>query len=344
MSEPPEFTPREAVERWLDRQRLDKADQTVTGYRHQLKLFWEFCEREEIERLGDLTPWDIQEFETARRAEDLATITLRNELLTLRTFLKHYVALGVVEENVIESIELPKVSKEERTSKTILETKAAQNLLRAYRDDLTHFPRGHAFLELAWYTGARMGGIRGLDLADVDFQEGYVEFRHRPEQDTPLKNAHDGERAVGISENVVTALQDYVVEHRPSVTDQYGRKPLFATVHGRISLNTLRSTSYYATIPCRHGDCPHGKDINSCEWVSQSKASQCPSSRSPHQIRAGSITWQLNRGMRADVVSERVNASVDIIETHYDKADPVQEFRQRRQRHLDKLGFTEENE
>ncbi|RLM89585.1 site-specific integrase [Halobellus sp. Atlit-38R] len=343
MSDPPEFEPREAAERWLERQRLDKARQTVKGYRHQLKLFWEFCEHEDIERLGELTPWDIQQFETARRANDLATVTLRNELLTLRQFLEHYESLGVVDERVIDSIELPNVSKDEQTSETILETAAAKALLQAFREDETRYPRGHAFLELTWYTGARMGGIRSLDIDDVDFQEGYVQFRHRPDQDTPLKNAYDGERAVGISDDVIRALREYVVEHRPSVTDDYGRRPLFASVYGRLSLNALRATSYYATIPCRYGRCPHGKERTACGWTSQNQASKCPSSRSPHQIRAGSITWQLNRGIRADVVAERVNASVGVIEQHYDKADPVEEFRHRRKRHLDKLDFGEED-
>jgi len=344
VSEPPKFSPREAVDRWLDRERLDKAEQTIAGYRGQLKLFVEFCERENIARLGELTPWDLEEFETARRSEDIATVTLRNELLTVRQVLRHYEQLGVVDEDVVESIDLPNVSKADQTSETILETSAARALLRAYRDGAAEYPRGHAFLELAWYTGARMGAIRGLDLSDVELEEGYVQFRHRPEEDTPLKNAYDGERAVGISDDVVTALRDYIVEDRPKVTDSYERKPLFATVHGRIGLNTLRTSSYYATIPCRHGDCPHGKEIGGCEWRSQTKASKCPSSRSPHQIRAGSITWQLNRGLRADVVAERVNASVDVIEIHYDKADPVEEFRQRRQRHLDKLDFHEGDE
>lgn len=260
MSDPPEFTPGKAVERWLERERLDKAEQTVIGYRGQLKLFVEYCQRENIDRLGDVTPWDIQEYETVRRGEDIATVTLRNELLTLRQFLKHYVSLGVVDEHVPESIELPKVPREEQTTDTILETEAAQNLLRVFREGTTdRFGRGHAFLELAWYTGARMGAIRGLDIDDVDFTEGYVQFRHRPEEDTPLKNTYDGERAVGISDDVVTALQDYIVEERPDVTDDYGRKPLFATIYGRASLTTVRKAAYNATIPCRYGNCPHGK-------------------------------------------------------------------------------------
>nr|WP_305148859.1 site-specific integrase [Halobellus inordinatus] len=240
---------------------------------------------------------------------------------------------------------MPKVSKSDQTDETFLEEDAAGQLLEAFRSGETRHTRGHAFLELAWYTGARLGAIRGLDLDDIDFGQGYVHFHHRPEQGTPLKNGVDGERVVGISEQVTEALRTYIRDLRPSETDEYGRKPLFTTAHGRISRNALRTTSYYATVPCRFGDCPHNRSQSSCEWFSSNQASKCPSSRSPHQVRSGSITWQLNRGLRADVVSERVNASVEVIEQHYDQASPVDEFQQRRQRHLDKLDFEgDENE
>jgi len=336
----PELTPRQAVDRWLDRQRLDKADQTVAGYRGRLKHFVEWSEREEIDQLSSLTPWDIEEYETARRSKGLKPITLRNELITFRQFLEYYASRGVLEETVPDAVELPTLSKSDQTSDTILTADHAGALLDAYRDgSAPSYPRGHAFLELAWYTGARMGSIRGLDLSDIDFGEGYVVFRHDADEDTPLKNAGDGERIVGISEDVVSALQSYIRDERHDVTDAYGREPLFTTTNGRMARNTIRTTSYYATVPCRAGECPHGKERSTCAWYSQQQASKCPSSRSPHQIRSGSITWQLNRGLRADVVAKRVNASVEVIETHYDKASDIDEFRLRRERHLDKLGF-----
>ncbi|WP_256403233.1 tyrosine-type recombinase/integrase [Halorubrum salinum] len=342
--ETPDFTPREAVDRWIDRQRIDKADQTVIGYRGRLKHFVDWSEENRIESMGELTAWDIESYETARRSRDLATITLRNEMLTFRQFLQYFASIGVVDEDLPEKVELPDVKKSEQTDDTFLGEDNARSLIEAFRNGETSFDRGHAFLELAWYTGARMGALRGLNLSDVDLEAGHVHFRHQPDKDTPLKNTIDGERVVGISQDVCDALRKYIRKSRVDSTDEYGDRPLFTTPHGRISRNAMRTTSYYATVPCRFGDCPHDKDRETCEFFSVNQASKCPSSRSPHQIRSGSITWQLNRGMRADVVSERVNASVDVIEAHYDQASPVDEFRQRRQRHLKKLQFNEEDQ
>jgi site-specific recombinase XerD len=328
------------VDRWLDRASLDKADQTIADYGRQLGHFVRWCESEEIDAVSDLRPWDVEAYDTHRRARDLATITLRNELMTLRQVLRYAATLELVPQTVPDAIDPPDVSPRERTNDTFLSPDDAVALLRSYRGGAEgRYCRVHAFLELAWWTGARMGALRGLDLADVDYGEGFVHFQHRPEQDTPLKNGADGERIVGISDDVIQALQQYVREERPEVTDDYGRKPLFSTLRGRCGTNTIRNTSYFATVPCRVRDCPHGKERATCEWYSITKGSRCPSSVSPHPIRSGSIMWQLNRGLRADVVADRVNASVDVIERYYDKVNQLDEFRERREQHLDKLGF-----
>jgi site-specific recombinase XerD len=342
---PPDLSPREAVERWLDRQQLDKANQTVADYGRRLRHFWRWCEGEGIETLDDLDGWSVEEYDTHRRARGLETITLRNELMTFRQFLRWAASRGLVDEHVPEAVDPPDVDPADRTDDTFLSPDLARDLLRKYRrGGEGQYGRGHTFLEIAWFTGARMGAVRGLDLDDVDLEEGYVEFVHRPDEATPLKNGRDGERVVGIDEDVVDAIRTYIQGSRPRVTDDYGRRPVFATAHGRVATSTLRNTCYYATVPCRVDSCPHDRERRSCEWYSQTTASTCPSSRSPHQVRSGSIMWQLNRGLRADVVAARVNASVDVIDRYYDKVSKLDEFRERREKHLDALGFDEEDE
>jgi site-specific recombinase XerD len=334
----PDLGIEEAVNRWLDHLRIDKADQTVADYGYRLDRFVDWCESQGFESLRQLGGWEIDSYANHRRANDLAPITLKNELITLRQFFKYAARLELVPESLPERVELPDVDQDDEVSDTILSEEAATMLLESYRSGaLDAYHRPHAFLELAWFTGARLGGLRSLDLDDVVLEGGYVEFHHRPDTDTPLKNGRDGERAVGISDHVVEALSAYIDQHRIDVADDYGRKPLFTTNQGRISANAVRTTSYYGTIPCRVQACPHGNERATCDFVAVNDSSKCPSSRSPHQIRSGSITWQLNRGVPADVVAERVNASVDIIEAHYDKADSVTKFQKRREHHLDKL-------
>lgn len=84
----------------------------------------------------------------------------------------------------------------------------------------------HAFLEVAWYSGARMGGIRALDLGDYDPEEQSLQFHHLPETGTPLKNKYDGERKVGINDHVVECLDTYILRERSDKRDERGREPL----------------------------------------------------------------------------------------------------------------------
>jgi len=114
-----------------------------------------------------------------------------------------------------------------------------------------------------------------------------VEFRHRPETGTPLKNKIRGERPVGIPDRVARILSEYVGQYRYDSHDDSGRQPLLCEFEGRAGEATIRAWSYRATIPCLYGTCPHGKDPDTCDWVDYHQASKCPSSRSPHQIRNG---------------------------------------------------------
>jgi hypothetical protein len=170
-----------------------------------------------------------------------------------------------------------------------------------------------------------------------------LEFEHAPDEGTPLKNGRDGERIVGLQQGVCDVLDGYI-DRLDHIHDESGRKPLFTSEQGRPSTNSVRAWIYMATFPCRHTECPHGEDPDVCEYIDYSHCSKCPSSRSPHQVRTGSITWQRNQGVPADVVAKRVNASVRVIENHYDKPDKREEMENRRRQYVDGLSLSEGGE
>ncbi|MFB6113616.1 MAG: tyrosine-type recombinase/integrase [Halodesulfurarchaeum sp.] len=325
--DPAELSIREAVDRYLRRRRPDATDRSIEGWYYRLKLFVEWCESVGIETVGDLQRYDLDEYYEMRSSE-VAPVTLEGEMWTLTMFMEFLENLGAVEEDLSEAVRIPDLDADERTSEIKLSTDAALALLRYYRSSSDQGTRKHVLLELLWSTGARQGGLRALDLRDAHLDDAYLDFRHRPETDTPLKNKLRGERPVAIGDAVVSSLRTYIRDHRYDVRDEHGRQPLLASTRGRPSPQTFRTWTYGATIPCEHTECPHGKERSTCEWVSYHEASKCPSSRSPHQIRTGAITWMLNRGWPPEDVAERVNASVEKIEQHYDKAD-IEERRRR---------------
>lgn len=326
-----DLSPSDAQERFLARRETDASERTLHSYRSRLDHFVEWCEEQGIDRVGDLTPRDIDDYSLDRQRQGYEPVTVQGHLATLQVFLKYLDRVGFIEQAVAESVDVPNLDAEEMSSDERLAPDDAEPLLQYFRDSKAHYgTSNHAVLELLWHTGARMGAVRGLDLEDYNPDERYVAFRHRPATDTPLKNKHDGERLVGLSETVVDVLDTYVARERFDKRDEHGRRPLFSARQARPSFSTIRGWAYLATQPCHYTACPHGKDRATCKFVDRNHASKCPSSRSPHRIRTGSITWQLNKGLSVEQVAERVNASPKVIRRYYDKANEKEAFEQRR--------------
>ena len=49
--------------------------------------------------------------------------------------------------------------------------------------------------------------------------------------------------------------------------------------------------------------------------------------------------WQINQGIPKDVVAERANVSVDVLEQHYDHPTAEEAFLERRKRFVSHLDF-----
>ncbi|GAA0648924.1 tyrosine-type recombinase/integrase [Salarchaeum japonicum] len=334
---PEELTPREAWKRYVDRRRPEYTEHSTQTYHYRLKQFVEWCEENGIETVSDLTGWAFENYETARSGDELAPITLHNEMKTLRQFVRYLERIEAVDDRLSEKIHVPKVNADEKTNDTKLTTDAARILLNHYRQH-ERGSRRHALLEVLWNVGCRLGAIRALDARDYYPDDQYLQFRHRPDTGTPLKKKHKGERPVALSDEAADALDHYLNGgNRWDSYDEHGRKPLFASRQGRPSQNTVRVWTYMATLPCIAVDCPHDRDPDTCQFTERNHASKCPSSRSPHQIRTGSITWQLDAGLPPEVVSVRVNASVETINQHYDKATPRERMERRRRSYIDQL-------
>jgi len=267
---------------------------------------------------------------------------------TLKNWLEYLARIEVIDEELPEKIDIPEVPKEEQSDDTRLPEERALHLIEYYRDSSVDYgTREHALLELAWHTGARAGGLRALDLRDMrETDDGirYLTFVNREETGTRLKKGPDGERPVILNQHVWEVLDHYVDYQRVDTDDEYGRQPLITSSQGRPAKSSIRDWLYMATIPCHYRDCPHDKNPVDCEYKSYQTVGGCPSSRSPHQIITGSITWMRNRGAPAEVVAERVNKSVETIEKYYDKEDPVEEMLKRRNPHFGEIDISDEKE
>lgn len=355
---------REALEIWIDRQKAVKSEETVKSYGYRVGQFVDWLEAEEITNLNDLTGRDVLRFDSERRSEGLKRSSLNNQMGAIRLYLKFCVDVEAVPVSLPAKVSVPQLSKSQRVNEEKLSTERAETIL----ENLARYQYAsidHALLTLAWHTGARLGGLRSLDIRDCylteedlerskhedDLQEEGVDavetpfifFRHRPDTDTPLKNKEEGERPVGISEEVGQILQEYIAIKRRRTKDEYGRRPLFSNQKGtgRLSKGGLRVIFNTITQPCQLDSCPHGREPEECEATDHGYEARCPSSRSPHKVRTGSVTWHRDCGWPAEVLAERVNATPEVIRHHYDQPDLLKRMESRRD-YLDKLN--EEND
>jgi len=328
----------DAVSLYLEDRENELREQTLYAHRSRLEKFVEWCEKEGIENLNTLDGRDLMRFKHWRRdTGGLEPITLNGQLSTLRVFLRFCESINGVNSGLAEQIPLRNLDRDQEVNERRIETDRATSIL-AYLERFEYASREHALFALAWETALRLGSIQAIDIEDYRSNEYYLGLVHRPDTGTSLKNGVGGERQVNLSKSLCQTLDDYVTQNRPSVTDSEGREPLFATKHGRMATSTIRRLVYQITRPCIYGtDCPHGRDVNDCAARNHGNASKCPSSRSPHAVRRGSIMHQRAAGLRVNDISDRVDATTEVIEKHYDCRTEEQKRKQRRSRVSERL-------
>ncbi|WP_049923916.1 tyrosine-type recombinase/integrase [Halopiger djelfimassiliensis] len=329
--------PSEALELYIaDRQTDGASEATLRSHRSRLGHFLDWCEAEDIDNLNDLTGRDLQRYKVWRSDFGINRVTLKTQLDTLRVFIRWCESVDAVTNDLSESIVSPNLTNGENSRDEMLDTETAEAALDWHRR-YQYASEQHVVLRLAWRTWMRRGAIRALDLDDYHPDEEYVEVVHRPESDTPIKNKEAGERHVALDTGTCTILNDYLNQHRHDVTDDHGRNPLITTPQGRPHVQTIQTWVYAATRPCQWGDCPDDRDPDECgPAVDRSQSSSCPASVSPHPVRRGGITHALREEVPIQVVSDRANASAEVLEEHYSQLTNKEKMEQRRD-YLDNL-------
>jgi integrase len=244
-------------------------------------------------------------------------------------FLEFCAVIDGVEPGMRERVRMPNVDPEEESRDDKLDADRASDLLD-YFDRFEYASRQQIIVAAIWHTGIRLGSLRAFDLDDFDRSAPCLQFRHRPESETPLKNGEAAERSIALGPQYAEMLDDYIKHNRESVENDHGRRPLLTSKQGRLSETAIRNTVYRVTRPCEIGEYPHDRDPDNCEATRHDRASRCPSSRSPHAIRRGAITRHLREGTPEGVVSDRMHVSSGVLDQHYDQRTEREKMEVRR--------------
>jgi site-specific recombinase XerD len=324
------LAPQRVLDLYLEERETDLADSTRRSHRYTIETFVEYCANNDITVLSDVDGRDLHDYRIERR-DDVSGNTLRSQLGTVRVFMRFAESIEAARRGIAERIRLPEVEKQSR------ETRVTESVAKEALDHLSCFKyagRDHAVFRLLWTTAIRVGTARSFDVEDFDEEQQLLAVQHRPDSATPLKNAERAERLLVLDDDTTDVVADYVAHNRVDVTDDDGRQPLFTTDHGRIGISTLRRAIYRWTRPCEHGEgCPHDRDLEECTARQRvQKAAECPSTRSPHDVRRGAISYYLDADTPVKAISDRADVSESVLTKHYDarteeeKADARRKF------------------
>lgn len=339
--------PRNALELYIKTAQQAKSQATIYSHNSRLSHFVRWCEQEVDEEprftnMNNLRGRDLHDYRLWRRVDgDLNTVSEKTQMDTLRVFIRFCETIDAVIPNLSEQVVSPSLNNGENTSDDTLDADVAARILD-WLETYRYATPPHVSLVLMWRALLRRGSVRALDVEDYQRDENgepYLQIRHRPETDTPLKNKGDGERSVALRDDTAALLDD-LLSHadRHDVQDDYGRQPLITSEYGRPHQMTYSKWIWSVTRPCLvTNECPEGREINDCSAAAERmKASSCPVSLGPHAVRRGAITHWLTNDVPDTVVSDRANVSPAVIDEHYDQRDEFTKMQQRR-RYLDRF-------
>lgn len=321
--------PKRGLQLYLDKREPNVAESTYRAHRIRLQHFVRWCDGEEIDNLNEISGRNLHEYRIWRRNDgDLNRVSVRTQMSTLKQFVKFCAQIDAMSDGIHKLVDVPELERDENSRDIMLEEDRIKEILERLRR-YQYASSRHTLLRLLWVTGCRLGGVRSLDVDDVDLAEDSpsIEFHHRPESGTPLKNKQSGERVVSIDNTTAQIIEDWLKDKRPDVSDSDGRKPLLATNQGRIGKTTIRRHVYVVTSPAfvgRNCTC----DIDEHD---KSNLRKCDDSVSPHALRRSSLTAMLRRGNTDSLVGDRADVSTEILERHYNEMTENEKMEHRRE-------------
>jgi integrase len=158
-------------------------------------------------RLAKLSPQDIQRLYADRLAAGLSQTTVHHIAATIHNALKSALRLGLVQRNVSELVDAPRVARKEMTVWT---PEQARTFLAT-----TESNRLHALYVLALSTGMRQGELLGLRWVDTDLDRGIVSVKgnlQRPRAGLKLNSkpkTRTSRRRIALTDHTVACLREH---------------------------------------------------------------------------------------------------------------------------------------
>lgn len=217
-----------SVRGWLDHLRVEKgvSDHTLAAYRRDLARYTEHLHAQKIDDPRTVGENDVAGFLQALRQGDeqhkpLAASSAARALAAVRGFHKFLALEGETPNDAAAAVAPPTTGR--RLPKAISVDEVERLLDAASVGDTAVSLRDRALLELMYGIGARVSEVTGLDLDDLDLDQGVVRVRGKG----------DKERILPLGRYATQALRAYLVRARPALAEKgKGTAALFLNQRG----------------------------------------------------------------------------------------------------------------
>jgi integrase/recombinase XerD len=267
-----------ALRAYLDHLAVERglAANTLASYRRDLRRYLEHLERAGVGAPGEVRPEHVSAFLVALREGDadhppLAANSAGRAVVAVRGLHRFLVRERLAGEDPAKAVRPPPPPK--RLPKAISVEEVEALLAAAGADETPRAVRDRALLELLYGCGARISEAVGLDVDELDLEQGTVR----------LLGKGSKERVVPVGSFAREAVQAYLVRARPAlVAAGKGSPALFLNARG----GRLSRQSAWTVLRAAAGRAGITRDV------------------SPHTLRHSFATHLLDGGADVRVVQE----------------------------------------
>jgi len=196
------------------------SDNTIVSYQRDLRKYSRFLEKNAIHAFGDVTKPDVLLYLQFLNEEKLATASIGRMITSLRRFHQYLKQEGLIENDPMVTIQLPK--KQQKLPK-VLSIDEVERLLAAPDVKTVLGLRDRAILELLYATGLRVSELIHITMSEIHLDIGFIQTIGKG----------DKERIVPLGEEAAFWISEYLSDSRPALA--HGRKEtafLFLNFHG----------------------------------------------------------------------------------------------------------------
>lgn len=207
------------IDEFIDNLKTRQASaNTIASYERDIMQFNNYFEAKNM-KIFNLTKDDMQEYVDYLIEQGKSNSTISRSTASIKSLYRYLLSKNLVEENIADGVEAPKVSRKEPM---ILTSKEIELLLE--QPDLSELKgqRDKAMLEVLYATGIRVTELISLRIEDVNLTNGYIKVKKK-----------NTERHIPLGNLSLKCLKEYINKVRPLLIRTEEEKTLFINTNGQ---------------------------------------------------------------------------------------------------------------